>query len=115
MFMRARARCFFVGSGAFDMLSMPPATITSSAARGEHVVREDRRLHARPADLVDGGRLDRLGEAGAQRSLTRGSLAKAGREHAAHEYLFDCVGGNAGTLDRRADCCRAELGGGCSR
>ena len=48
-------------------------------AGGQRVVRHDRRLHARAAHLVDGGRLHRLGQARAQRRLARRRLAEAGR------------------------------------
>ena len=61
------------------MLSMPPATITSAEPAVEHVVREDRRLHARAAHLVDRRRLGRAREARAERRLARRRLAEARR------------------------------------
>jgi hypothetical protein len=46
-------------------------------------------LEARAAHLVDGGGLDVLAEAGAERRLAGRSLAEAGGQDAAHEDLID--------------------------
>ena len=89
---------------------MPPATITSADPACEHVVGEDRRLHARPADLVDRHRFGRARKAGAERRLARRSLAKAGGQHIAHEHLVDLIAFDPGPLDRCFDRSRAELG-----
>ena len=82
-------------------------------AGADRLVAHDHRLHARAADLVDGGRLDRGREAGLDRRLPRRRLAEAGREHAAHVDAVDVVARDAGALDRRLDRGRAEIGGRC--
>ena len=60
-------------------------------AGGERLGAHDHRLHARSAHLVDGGRLDRCGQAGLDRGLARGGLAEAGGKHAAHVDAVDVV------------------------
>ena len=89
---------------------MPPATITSAEPAFEHVGREDRRLHARSAHLVDGHRFGRARQARAERRLARRRLAEAGGKHVAHEHLVDLLAADPGALDRRLDRGRAELG-----
>src|SRR3546814_8277094 len=61
------------------------------AAGGERLGAHDDGLHARPADLVDGRRLHRLGQAGLYRGLPRRRLAKSGGQHTAHIDALDVI------------------------
>jgi hypothetical protein len=49
-------------------------------------------LHARGADLVDGGAHSGLGQLGSERSLASRSLTDVGRHHVAHQCLVDLSG-----------------------
>ena len=70
-------RCLARRCGAFDMLSMPPATTMSADSGREHVGGEDRRLQPGPAHLVDGRRLHAAErQAGAKRRLAGRRLAE---------------------------------------
>ncbi|MNZ38147.1 hypothetical protein D3C78_556130 [compost metagenome] len=72
-------------------------------------MRHDRGLHARAAHLVEGRARGVLAQAGAQRSLARGGLAQACRQHTAEQHLLDTGGIQPGTLDRSANRCSAQL------
>src|SRR4249919_1854076 len=50
----------------------------------DQVMAEHHRLHARAADLVDGGAASRSGDACGERCLSRRGLAEPGRQHATH-------------------------------
>ena len=69
-------------------------------------------LHARAADLVDGGGAGGVGQAGAAGGLAGGRLALAGGQDAAHQHLVDTLGRQGGTVERGADRVRAQSGGG---
>ena len=92
------------------MLSMPPATMTSAEPAASMSCANDRGLHARSADLVDGHRFGRAGQASADRRLARRGLAEAGGEDVAHEHLVDLVAADSRAFDRRLDRGGAELG-----
>ena len=68
-------------------------------------------LEARAAHLVDGGGLDVLAEARAERGLTGRSLAEAGGQDAAHEDLIDLGRIDLGAFDSGLDGLGAEVGG----
>ncbi len=78
----------------------------------DQVVAEHHRLHARAADLVDGGAAGGRRQPRAQRGLAGRGLAEAGRQHAAQDDLVDLVGGQPGLLQRALDRGGAQLGGG---
>ena len=80
------------------------------APRGERFGAHDQRLHARSADLVDRGRLDRSGQAGLDRRLAGRGLTKSSRQHAAHINALDIAARHAGAFDRRPYRSRAEIG-----
>jgi hypothetical protein len=77
---------------------------------GECFGAHDHRLHARSANLVYGGRLNRGRQTRLDRRLTGRSLTKSGGEHAAHIDPLDIAAFNARALDRRLDRRRAEIG-----
>jgi hypothetical protein len=79
-------------------------------AAGQRLGAHDDRLHARAADLVDGARLDRLGQARLKRNLAGGGLAEAGRQHAAHIDALDVLALHTGALDRGFDGGGAQVG-----
>ena len=81
-------------------------------AAGEGFGAHDDGLHARSADFVDGGCLDRLGQASLDRGLAGRGLAKPGGEDAAHVDTVDLVARDAGALDGGTDCGGAKVGGG---
>ena len=78
-------------------------------AGGQRLGGHDDRLHARTADLVDRGRLNRLGQPGLQRGLTGRGLTEASGQHAAHVEPLDLRTLDTGALDRRLDRRRAQF------
>ena len=81
-------------------------------ARQDQVVRQHGRLHARAADLVDGGGAGGVGQAGTARGLAGGRLALAGGQDAAHQHLVDALGRQGGSVERGADRVGAKGGSG---
>ena len=78
---------------------------------GQRLGAHDDRLHAAAADLVDRGRLHRLGQARLDRCLAGRGLAKAGGQHTAHIGAVETVHGHTRTLDRGLHCRGPEIGG----
>jgi hypothetical protein len=91
---------------------MPPATMASAAAGGQHVVGEHHRAHAAAAHLGERDRAGAVGQAGLAHRLARGRLALAGHQAVAEQDFVDGVAGHAGALDRGLDRGGAELPGG---
>ena len=77
----------------------------------DQVVGQHGGLHARAADLVDGGGAGGVGQAGAARGLAGGRLALAGGQDAAHQHLVDALRRQAGAVERGADRVRAQSAG----
>ncbi len=73
------------------------------------VMREDHRLHTGAAQLVDGCRAGRFGDAGGNGRLACRALAHAGWQHTAHDDLVDIAGGESTALDCRGYCRGPEL------
>ena len=91
---------------------MPPATIRSEEPAASASAAIIAAFMPEPHILLIGGRLGRLGQAGAERGLAGRGLAEAGGEDAAHVAAVDIVRVHAGALDRGPDGGGAELGRG---
>ncbi len=77
--MRMPPRALGSRYGAFVMLSMPPATITSTEPAASMSCANMRRAHAGAAHLVDRGAAGRKRQARAERGLPRGRLRRVPR------------------------------------
>ena len=95
--------------GAFDIDSMPPATMQRASPARICDEASITLLRPEPQTLFTVVHGHALREPRAERGLTRRRLADAGLHDVAHEDLVDLVERHTGTLERRADRDRAEL------
>ena len=79
-------------------------------ADGNRLCAHDHRLHARAANLVDGGGLDGLGQPGLDPGLAGGGLSKTGGQHAAHIDAVHILTLHTGALHGTFDGGCAKLG-----
>ena len=80
------------------MFSMPPATTifaSPSAMAWEAMITG---LNAGPADFVDRGGADRVGNSGPNRCLSGRRLTEAGAENTAHIHVVHAFGRNLNAL-----------------
>ena len=107
--MRMPPRAFGSRYGAFVMLSMPPATITSAEPASSMSCANIAARMPEPHILLIVVQPVDERQARAERRLTRGRLALSRRQHAAHDGFVDLLGFHARALDRRPDRGGAEL------
>ena len=89
--MRAPERYFFDRYGALDMLSMPPATITSAEPLLSMSWAKIAACMPDPHTLLMVTASAERGQARAERRLARRGLAEAGGKDVAHEHLVDLL------------------------